>query len=152
MAGVKKEDFFNGITIQVNGEVLGKIKDWKPAPLTPEEEVAEYTKPQFGSEPWGLPSSDGRVRFPNVTVDVRIEPEIPLPLFLKAQLAMWGIEPGDTFPITCIELLVYELEQAGYFVWFDVETGKLDEQTAEDCEVVIENFKMDYVSRGEDDS
>jgi hypothetical protein len=144
-------ELHDGITIAVNGDAIGKIKDWKPEPLDYEQAYADFRKPVFGGPQWDGFLSSGKCKFPNVTVDVRIEPKTPVPLFIEAQLAMWGIEQGDVFPIACIELLIYELEQAGYHVWFDTEAG-LDTEFVEASGVIVQDFKMDYAGAGEDDS
>jgi hypothetical protein len=164
MSRGKKDDSFNGITIEVDGKVIGKVKDWKPIdkPL-PAVEPKEYprgfdfltTPPgefeiQLGSEMWKnlVPSLEtGKVHFPAAQIINTNGPS-----FVRAQLDMWGIKEGDRFPLGCLELLIHEMEAAGYRVWFDYEAG-LDEDLCEEHGVRIErDFKFDYVTRGDKDN
>lgn len=163
---LKEGGTFHGITIEVDGEVLGKIKEWKPTEaekleavdykpvLTRQKKVvldSIFNKeiPVGLSELWMKhcgPEVSGKSTLYR-TFENPTHPEADI--ILAAQLEMWNFAVGDVIPPECSEKLLYLLFDLGYQVWVSSEASP-DKKTLEDNGVVVENFEFHYVSRGEE--
>jgi len=160
-SGVDKKDF-QGITIEVDGKVLGKVKEWRPSSVSSQQlkieavyKPSEFTKilvPKEVSEiweqelalynesPWVTSGSVAKVTLPERPMVVSGEGS---PSFVAAQLEMWGVANGDTVPMGCLVQLVLEMERAGYDVSFDFEESP-DMGYAEASGVVVQEQEFEY--------
>jgi len=167
-----QDKLFNGITIEVGGEIVGKIKEWTTKPL--EESAnwpAKYTKfleegvPSSGQDPnmhqisfpvgslpelWGPPcvfSVSGKSTLGLTALGKLLEPGY---LYIRSQLEMWGMNKAGQVCPDCWAEIVQTLKDMGYEVWFDQKPG-IDKELAESCGVVIRDYKLNYVGAGEKD-
>ena len=175
MMATKKDKDFQGITIEVGGEVIGKIKKWDPdsvKPITEKLKTTDYlpgayshiaktvqhggttalgmnliSVPMELSDIWGphLIETSGKSIMGLTALGKLLQPGY---LYVRAQLEMWGVEKTKEICVDCAAEIVTTLEDMGYRVWFD-EKSSIKEEFAEACGIVVQDFKLEYVGVGE---
>ena len=159
----------DSITIEVDGGVIGKIKNWDPKPL---EENGLWPKKYtdfvsripscnqgspglhqvslpVGSLPkfFGPRESSGKS---NIALNMWRRLLDPGHMYVRAQLEMWGVEKTKEVCFYCLAELTTTLEDMGYEVEFD-EKPCIDEEFAEAHGVIVRDYKLNYVGRGKED-
>jgi hypothetical protein len=146
---------YHGVTIEVGGEILGKIKEWKPEPFDRTkmpEKIVNYDKalstfsvPGKLAELWGphLITTSGKSFMGLTALGELLQPGH---LYIKSQLEMWGEEKTRKVCENCLAELVTTLEDMGYRVWFD-KKSTIDEDLAAAHGVVVQDYKLSYVGR-----
>lgn len=163
-----KIDTYHGITLEVNGEVIGRIEKWDPKHL---DETGYWPKKytdivsRIPSLNQGSPGMH-QISFPVGSISKFFGPECsgksniemtalrnllePGHLYISAQLAMWGFENTGEVCEDCLAEIVTTLGDMGYNVWFD-EKSTIDEDLAAAHGVVMRDYKLSYVGVGEED-
>lgn len=125
---------FHGITIEVDGKVLGKIKEWKPQEIEPTKLTIpsiDYLPSvgQFDKVPPTIPIRTGKTwleiwrDLPFSLSSWCLKQESTLPLEVKSQLEMWGVELGEPIPNDCIQPLLNLFTELGYRFHLDTEAS-----------------------------
>lgn len=133
MSTPKDPTDFHGISIKVDGKVLGKIKEWEPQKISP----AKLEMPsidflpsvgKLGQLPT-IPITTGKTWLDvwrNLPFNLRgwcLTQESELLLEVKAQLELWGIELGEPIPNDCLVPILRLLKKLGYSFQFDTEAS-----------------------------
>lgn len=159
---------YHGITIKMNGKV-GKIKRWNPKPLdekgTWPEKYTDFVS-NFSRCGYKNPGGMHQISFPVGSIPMFLGSEssgkstlglsmlgkllAPGHLYIRAQLEMWGVEKTGEICEDCLVELASTLQDMGYHVWFD-EKSIIDEDLAAAHGVVVRDYKLSYVGRGEED-
>lgn len=147
----KKKDSKYPITLEVGEEVLGKFSS--VGPLSESMRCAvelDYPGAMRGlGELWKNyhgPECSGKT---NLGLSIIRKLLHPGHLYVKAQLEMWSVEKIKEVCVDCLTELVTTLEDMGYNVWFD-QKSSLDEDLLEAHGVVVQDYKLEYVGRGEE--
>ena len=135
----KDNNSFNGITVEVDGKVIGKIKEWKPQKETPEKLTMpsiDFLPPigKFDEFVKTIPLATSRTWYdvikelPFALNNWCLEHSEEVPLELKAQLELWGLKLGDPIPSECLQPVFQLLKDFRFS--FDLE-GNLDQKWVE---------------------
>ena len=162
MATKKKDKDF---TLEVDGKILGKFDSIKPLEKANWPENFSEVVQRVPSCAQGSPGTMHQISFPVGSLPEFFVPGTssgksmigltmlrkllrPGHLYVNAQLEMWGVEKTGEVCLDCLEELAATLEDMGYDVRFD-EKPSIDEDLAEAHGVVFQDYKLNYVGRGE---
>jgi hypothetical protein len=134
MTSSKSTSPLEGITIVVNGDKLGTCKSWTavdesgPLPkgcgsllVSRHTQVGEEVSVPIDalSEWWRTSIPTGKSTLGLTALGKLLAPG---PLYIKAQLEMWGVDDGGEVCESCWSELVTTMEAGGYCLWFEDES------------------------------